>query len=89
MIYAVVKYPKTFSPQHGDGEVHVYSKQTSNKEIMIEYYKEIKAKYGDNYYVHLMSREEAKRMEKEISRKMATIKEEFWRNRIAQYQRGR
>jgi hypothetical protein len=62
-IYVVVKYPKKINPWEINGHLfHVYTKSTSNLEVMRAYFKEIKEKHSDNYYVHLVTREKAKEM---------------------------
>lgn len=54
--YVVVKFPKRVTSSR---DIHTYTKRTSNKEIMIRYYEEIKAKHPYSN-VKLMTEEEAK-----------------------------
>ena len=59
-IYAVATYLK-----HNDGSCgafHIYSKQTSNLEIMTAYYKEQSARHSEHRVVVLVPRETAKKM---------------------------
>ncbi len=64
MIYAVVRYPKRIKINTDRTEFNIYQKQSSNKEKMMEYCQEIKARYEETCYVHLVSRERAKTMQK-------------------------
>ena len=59
-IYAVATYLK-----HNDGRCgafHIYTKQTSNLDVMTEYYEEQAARHGDDRVVVLVPRETAKKM---------------------------
>ena len=56
-IYAVVKTSKVLDE---DGFFHIYTKQTSNKEIITAYAKEIQGKYP-GCKVMIMTRENAKK----------------------------
>jgi hypothetical protein len=58
-IYAVVTYPKSISD---NCEVHVYSKTTSNRAKMEEYYNQVLLTHGAYCNVALVTRESAKRM---------------------------
>ena len=61
-IYAVIRYPThKKAPDYMD--FTIYTKQTSNKEKMVDYYKEIKAKYP-SCTVHLVTREKAQEIKK-------------------------
>ena len=59
-IYAVATYLK-----HDDGRCgafHIYTKQTSNLDIMTEYYEEQAARHGDDRVVVLVPRDTAEKM---------------------------
>lgn len=58
-IYVVVKVDANIDHPH----FHIYSKRTSNREVMLEYKKEIMKKFPE-YQVGLLSREKAKSEEK-------------------------
>ena len=61
-IYVVVAMNKVMTePQ----DLYVYSKQTSNKEVMIAYAKEIQARYPHKRVV-LMTREKAKEQQRKF-----------------------
>lgn len=65
-IYAVVIIPKYIEKNDTSPlGCNVYSKQTSNKAVMIDYYNEIKRKHGKWARVYLVSRERAKEIEKQ------------------------
>lgn len=64
MIYAVVAYPKHITLSTMNFDFNIYSKQSSNKEKMLDYYQEIKQRHGASCYVHLVNRESAKGMRK-------------------------
>ena len=61
-IYAVVIYPKQITEYTESFEFRIYTKQTSNTEIMKAYYEEQKARHGKHCRVHLVTRETAKKM---------------------------
>ena len=61
-IYAVVVMSKVMLEPH---DMHVYSKQSSNKEVMVAYAKELQARYPDRRVV-LMTREKAKEQQKKF-----------------------
>ena len=63
VIYAVVRYPKQIKRSYVGYEFHIYSKQSSNKQKMMEYYHEIKNRYP-SMRVHLVTRETAGNMNK-------------------------
>lgn len=63
VIYAVVKYPKQIKRSYLGHEFHTYTKQSSNKQKMMEYYREIKNRYP-SMRVHLVTRETAAGMAK-------------------------
>lgn len=63
IIYAVVRYPKQIKRNYVGYEFHTYTKQTSNKQKMVEYYHEIKKRYP-SMRVHLVTRETAEGMAK-------------------------
>lgn len=63
IIYVVVKYPKQIKRSHAGYEFHTYSKQSSNKQKMLEYFHEIKARHS-SMRVHLVTRETATAMSK-------------------------
>jgi hypothetical protein len=56
-IYAVVRTSKVLDE---DGHFHIYTKQTSNKKVIVDYAKEIQGKYP-NCKVMIMTRENAKK----------------------------
>ena len=56
-IYAVVRTSKVLDEE---GHFHVYTKQTSNKEVIVAYAKEIQGKYP-GCKVMIMTRENAKK----------------------------
>lgn len=58
-IYAVVVMNKVMVELH---DYHIYSKQTSNKEVIIAYAKELQARYP-NKKVRVMTRERAKEIQ--------------------------
>ena len=62
-IYVVVRYPKRINVWDvKSSDFHIYSKQSSNLEVMRAYFREIKIKHSNEYFVHLMSREKAEKM---------------------------
>ena len=77
-MYVVVRFPKSFDGARGF-DFHIYSKQNSQKEKMVAYYEELKARH-DNCYVILTTRENAKKMDKVWHNYVSNIGREIYRN---------
>ena len=60
-IYVVIRLDKVYEFKTAITNVHVYSKQTSNKEKILEYARQIKRTYPDRK-VCIVSRERAKEL---------------------------
>ena len=60
-ILAVVRYPKTIR-LFTLPEFHIYSKTSSNREVMEEYYKHLATRLSDEFHVKLVTRTDAWRM---------------------------
>lgn len=62
-IYAVVRYPAKWTGNYF--HFNLYTKQTSNLEIMNEYHKDIQSKFPEPHWrVVLVPRETAKKMQR-------------------------
>lgn len=61
-MYVVVRFPKSLEGARGF-DFNIYAKQNSQKEKMVAYYEELKARHN-NCYVVLTTRENAKMMKK-------------------------
>lgn len=66
-IYAVVRYIKAANLME-EHEVHIYTKQTSNKKVMLAYLKEQRERHKDipNCKIGLMTREKAEEFRKAV-----------------------
>lgn len=61
-MYVIVRFPKSLNGAKSF-DFNIYSKQNSQKEKMVGYYEELKARHN-NCYVILTTRENAKMMKK-------------------------
>lgn len=60
MIYVAITYPKHIGKSADYRDFHIYAKQTSNKEKMVEYGRELMERHGKTHIVRIVSRERAK-----------------------------
>ena len=80
-IYAVVRYIKAANLME-DHEVHIYTKQTSNKKVMLAYLKEQRERHKDipNCKIGLMTRENAEEFRKSVAKVHADAVYEYINN---------
>ena len=77
-IYTVVVYPKKISADSASYEFMTRSLQTSNMDRVKKYWVTQKEKYGNTHYVHIVSRENAKKMEYLWAEKIKQLQNEMF-----------